>query len=115
VRGKSAPKGARPKSSDAGSRLKTGILAMALKRLNAEIQRRAEMAKNHTLAENAQHALELKLHAQKNGIPFNTRHANLGIRNIPDKKVVSLIRPGERGRLRKAGAVAQARRDTAGG
>ncbi|SCB33359.1 hypothetical protein [Rhizobium multihospitium] len=111
MRGKSDPKGAAPKSSDAGSRLKASVLALSLKRLNAEIQRRASMSKNHSLVENARHALELKLQAQKNNIPYNTRHANQGMRDIPDKKVISLVRPAERGRLRKAAAVAQARRD----
>jgi hypothetical protein len=86
-----------------------------LKRLNAEIQRRAEMSKNHSLVENAQRALALKLHAQKSNIPFNTRFANQGMRDIPDKKVTSLIKPAERGRVRKAAAVAQARRDESRG
>ncbi len=113
MRGKAQPNGAVPKSSDAGSRLKASVLALSLKRLNAEIQRRASMSRKHSLVENAQHALQLKLHAQKNDIPYNTRHANQGMRDIPDKKVTSLIRPAERGRLRKAGAAAQARRDAA--
>lgn len=112
IRGKADPKGAAPKSSDAGSRLKTSVLALSLKRLNSEIQRRAAMSRNHSLVENARHALELKLQAQKNNIPYNTRYANQGMRDIPDKKIVSLVRPAERGRLRKAAAVAQARRDT---
>ncbi len=111
MRGKAAPRGAAPKTSDAGSRLKASVLAMSLKRLNAEIQRRAAMSRNHSLVANAHRALELKLQAQKNNIPYNTRHANDGMRNIPDKKAISLVRPAERGRLRKASAVAQARRD----
>lgn len=111
MRGKSSPRGAVPKASDGGSQLKLSVLAVSLKRLNAEIQRRIEMSKNHSLAENAQRALELKLQAQKSNIPFNTRHANQGMRDIPDKKVTSLVRPAERGRLRKASAVAQAKRD----
>jgi len=111
MRGKSDPKGAAPKRSDAGTRLKASVLSLSLKRLNAEIQRRASMSRNHSLAENARHALELKLRAKKNNIPFNTRHANQGMRDIPDKKVTSLVRPAERGRLKKAAAVFQARRD----
>lgn len=114
MRGKAAPKGAEPSTGNAGSGLKATILSTAVKRLNAEIQRRAEMAKNHTLIENAQRALELKMHAQRNNIPFNTRHANQGMHDIPDKEVNSLIRPAERGRLRKASHVAQAKRDSAG-
>ncbi len=115
MRGKSAPKGAEPKTSDAGSRLKTSILSMSLRRLNAEIQRRKQMARGHMLVENAQRALELKQQAEKSKTPFNTRHANNGMRKIADEKVASLIRPAERGRLRKAGAVAQAKRDEARG
>jgi hypothetical protein len=115
MRGKSAPKGAVPRASDVGSRLKVSVLSVSLKRLNAEIQRRVEMSKNHSLVENAQRALEFKLQAQKSKIPFNTRHANQGMRDIAGKKVNSLIRPGERGRLRKASAVAQAKRDGAHG
>lgn len=111
MRGKSAPRGAEPTSFDAGSRVKASVLAFSLKRLNAEIQRRAAMSKNHSLVENAQHALELKLQAQKKNMPYNTRHANQGMRDIPDKKVVSLVRPAERGRLRKQAATTQARRD----
>lgn len=114
MRGKSPPKGAEPSSGHAGSSLKATTLSAALKRLNAEIQRRAEMAKNHSLIENAQRALELKMHAQHNNIPFNTRHANRGMHDIPDKEVNSLIRPAERGRLRKASHVAQAKRDSSG-
>lgn len=115
VRGKAPPKGAGPKTSDAGMRMKLSVLSVGLKRLNAEIQRRAEMSKNHSLVENAQRALALKLHAQKSNIPFNTRYANQGMRDIPDKKVTSLIKPAERGRVRKASAVAQARRDESRG
>lgn len=111
VRGKSEPKGAAPKSSSAGSSLKASVLAASLKRLNAELQRRAAMSRNHALVENARHALELKQHAQKNNVPYNTRFANQGMRDIPDRKAESLVRPAERGRLRKQAAVAQAKRD----
>lgn len=114
MRGKAAPKGAEPSTGSAGSSLKATVLATALKRLNAEIQRRAEMARNHTLVENAQRALHMKMEAQRKSVPFNTRHANQGMRDIPDKEVDSLIRPAERGRLRKAFHVAQAKRDAAG-
>jgi hypothetical protein len=113
MRGKSAPKGASPKTSDAGSRLKASVLSIGMKRLNAESQRRTAMAKNHSLVENAQRALALKQAAQKGNVPFNTRHANEGMRDIPDQKAISLVRPAERGRLRKAQAVAQAKRDGA--
>ena len=47
MRGKSAPKGAEPSTGDAGSSLKTMVLAAALKRLNAEIQRRVSTAEQN--------------------------------------------------------------------
>ena len=113
MRGKAAPRGAEPSTGNAGSSLKATVLATALKRLNSEIQRRAEITRNHSLIENAQRALHLKMEAQRKNIPFNTRHAGQGMHDIPDKEVVSLIRPAERGRLRKASHVAQAKRDAA--
>lgn len=112
IRGKASPRGHEPAKSDAGSGLKLSVISMALRRVNSEIQRRNEFSRNHSLVENAQKALELKQHSEKHKIPFNTRSANLGIRNIPDTKVVSLINPSERGRLRKASAIAQANKDS---
>jgi hypothetical protein len=41
MRGKSSPRGAEPSRKDEGSRLKTEVLASALRRLNAERGRRA--------------------------------------------------------------------------
>jgi len=41
MRGKSAPRGAEPATQDAGSHLKTEVLAMAVRRLNAERSRRS--------------------------------------------------------------------------
>lgn len=115
IRGKSAPRGSTPVTSDQGSSLKLAVISMALKRVNAEVQRRDDFSRSHSLVENAQKALMMKQQSEKNKTPFNTRHANLGIRDIPDTKVVSLINPMERGRQKKAAGVAQARRDNHNG
>jgi hypothetical protein len=42
MRGKASPRGAEASSADAGSHLKSQVLAMAMRRLNAERSRRAE-------------------------------------------------------------------------
>lgn len=111
IRGKAVPRGAAPSKADEGSQLKVGILAMAMRRLNGEIELRRQLASRHSLAENAQRALEMKKQAETDKIPFNTRHADKGMRSIPNEKVDSLIKPMERGRLKKAASVAQAKKD----
>lgn len=111
MRGKTAPRGIEPSKADDGSKLKFGILSMAMKRLNAETQRRVELSKKHSLAENAQKALELKKHSEADKIPFNTRHAHQGMKNVPNQRADNLVRPMERGRLKKAAGIAQAKRD----
>jgi len=45
---------------------------------------------------------------------FNTRQAHAGMHSIESTKRKDLIRPMERGRLRKASAVSQAKRDARG-
>lgn len=111
IRGKSDARGAAPSRADQGSRLKFSALSIAIKRVNSETQRRSELAKKHSLVENAQKMLELKQQSESKGIPFNTRHAHRGMRNIPNQRADSLIKPMERGRLKKAASVAQAKRD----
>ena len=110
MRGKSAPKGASASTSDSGSRLKVEVLAMAMRRLNSEIDRRSRLAAAATLVENAQRALELK-QAKQAGAPANSRHARQGMRNVASTRRQDLVRPMELGRQRKAAAVAQAKRD----
>ena len=43
MRGKAAPKGATPSRSDDGSKTKLAVLAMAVRRLNSELERRRRM------------------------------------------------------------------------
>ena len=112
MRGKGAPKGATASKADEGSKLKLAVLANAVRRLNAETDRRRRMAARVETVEGARKALKLKQKAEaKQDDSFNSRTAHKGMRDISKTKVRSLIRPMERGRLRKAQAVAQAKKD----
>lgn len=112
MRGKGAPKGATPSAADEGSKLKLAVLAMAVRRLNSEAERRRRLAASADLADNARKALAMKRAAEADkGPEFNSRHARKGMRNIANQRGENLINPMERGRQRKAGAVAQAKRD----
>lgn len=112
MRGKGKPKGASSASkSDLGSQAKLSVIAMAMRRLNAEAERRRQLAAGMALVENAHRALALKAKAPQRGPEFNTRHAHRGMRAAANEKAASLTRPMECGRQRKAGQVAQAKRD----
>jgi hypothetical protein len=114
MRGKAAARGATPSSSDEGSKLKVAVLATAMRRLNSEAARRRRMAAHGALVESARKALAMKQAAAADDPGLNTRRAHEGVRSLPSKRRQNLIRPMERGRLRKAQAVAQARRDARG-
>lgn len=111
MRGKSAPKGASASRGDEGSKFKLAILAMAVRRLNSEVERRHRMAARLKLRENAERALALKQTKETSGQPINMRHAHEGMRNLASTRQQDLIRPMELGRQRKAAAIAQAKRD----
>ncbi len=111
MRGKSAPKGASASRADEGSKLKLSVLAMAVRRLNSEAERRRRMAARVLLRENAERALAQKKSKEASDRPFNTRHAHEGMRNLANRRPEELIRPMELGRQRKAAAIAQAKRD----
>lgn len=111
MRGKAAPKGTKPSKMDAGSQAKLEVLAMSMRRLNGEVERRRQLAASQELIDNARHALALKQVRAKKGADFNARHARSGMRSIESSKQKSLVRPMERGRVRKAAAVSQAKRD----
>ena len=111
MRGKAAPKGAQPATKDRGTKAKLEVLAMSMRRLNGEHERRRRLAAKLDLVEKAQNALALKQKKAGNGADFNARHAHQGMRAVESGKRKDLIRPMERGRQRKAAAVAQAKRD----
>lgn len=111
MRGKAGPKGATPSKADEGSKRKVAVLAMAMRRLNNEVERRRQMAASASLASNARKALAMKHASEKKGPEFNSRHAREGMRKVANRRRKNLIRPMERGRQRKAASVAQAKRD----
>ncbi|HWV53201.1 hypothetical protein [Pseudorhodoplanes sp.] len=112
MRGKAAPKGATASKADEGSKAKLAVLAMAVRRLNSETERRRRMRASIAHVESAQRALAMKeAKAENGGAAFNSRQAHTGMRNKQSQKRQQLLNPMERGRLRKAQAVAQAKRD----
>jgi hypothetical protein len=113
LRGKADPKGTLPSGANEGSNRKLVVLSTAMRRVNKEVERRRRMVAGTSLIANAKRALAMKQASESNrgGAPFNSRHAHEGMRNLASKRKDSLIRPMERGRLRKAASVAQAKRD----
>lgn len=111
IRGKGAPKGASPSRADAGSQTKLAVLAMAMRRANGEAERRRQLSARVALVGNARKALEMKQGAQADGPVLNSRTAHQGMRAAANQRAQSLVRPMELGRQRKAGKVAQAKRD----
>ena len=113
MRGKAVPKGTSPSNADEGSNLKVAVLSTAMRRLNKEVERRRRMVASTSLIVTAKRALAMKQASDSNsgGAPLNSRQAHEGMRNLANKRKDSLIRPMERGRLRKAASVAQAKRD----
>ena len=113
MRGKAAPRGAGPSKSDEGSKTKLAVLAMAVRRINSEVERRRRMRAATEHVESARRALAMKEANAGNAgsMAFNSRHAHHGMRNIASRKRQKLIDPMERGRLRKAAAISQATRD----
>ncbi|TIS97826.1 MAG: hypothetical protein E5W72_21775 [Mesorhizobium sp.] len=111
IRGKGAPKGAVASKADGGSQLKLEVLAMAMRRLNGEAERRRQLAARVSLVENARKVLSMKQGAAADGPEFNTRTAHKGMRAVVNQRAPNLVRPMELGRQRKAAKVAQAKRD----
>ena len=115
MRRKAEPRGAAASREDEGSRFKLEVLAMAMRRLNGEAERRRRLSARVSLTANARKALALKQAAEPDGPDFNSRTARAGMHAIARREPASLVRPAERGRLRKAQAVSQAKKDARGG
>lgn len=111
IRGKGAPKGAAPSKADGGSQVKLAVLAMAMRRLNGEAERRRQLAARVSLVGNAHKALAMKKNAPADGPAHNSRTAHKGMRAVTNERAPKLVRPAELGRQRKAGKVAQAKSD----
>jgi hypothetical protein len=114
IRGKARPKGAEAARRDDGSKLKAEVLAQALKRVNAEAQRRKRPSGSQATAEAARRALSLRRKsADQRGRPVSPgRTARHGMRANPNEKAEELARPMEKGRVSQFVKNAQASRDS---
>ncbi len=112
MRGKGAPKGQAPASGDTGTRAKAGVLAMAVRRLNGEVQRRRRKSARAELMENATRALEMRRTATRTKRPAPGRTADKGMKSNPRTKARELARPAEVGRVSQFVKDAQAKRDS---
>ncbi len=111
LRGKAAPRGATPATGEAGSKLKLEVLAMAVRRLNSERDRRQRKGARAELVANAERALALRQAARQRRHHPIGRTASQGIAANPSEKREQLARPMEVGRVSQAVKNAQAKRD----
>lgn len=112
LRGKGAQRGARPVEGDAGSRIKLSILAAAVKRINKERGRRAQVGGRSALVANARKALAMKQAADAEATTApKAKSAGKGMRAKPSTKAPKIGRAGDAGRVSQRTKKAQAKRD----
>lgn len=115
MRGKSAPRGARPAADNTGTTLKKEVLSGAVRRLNKERQRRREEADRESMQERLQRALERRqaMQAKRRArIPAGGRSAREGMSSTPSDERSVKPDPRETGRVSQFVKSAQARRDS---
>jgi hypothetical protein len=112
LRGKATPKGARPATSDAGTREKRDVLAAALKRINMEGARRQAKAAKEALVDSAKRALELRRAAKATATrPESGQTAHEGFRP-KGSPAYSLRNPAKIGAISQQNKNMQAKRDS---
>lgn len=113
MRGKSAAKGARASADDTGSRVKTEVLAMAMRRLNGETQRRERLASREELAQNAQNALAMRRQAEADA-PARSggRTASKGMKANESGRARRITAPKKVGSVSQQTKNSQAKRDS---
>ena len=112
MRGKVDAKGARPSADDTGSRIKAEVLAMAVRRLNSELDRRRRIAAKADLADNARNALALKQAADGDSGAPQTRTASEGMRSSANARAHRILPSAKKGSVSQQTRNAQARRDS---
>jgi len=112
LRGKAPARGAAPSKADEGSRLKLSVLTTALKRVDAETQRRRKTKAKTSLVASAKKALALKQKAKRPAPPASGRGTNSGPRGKARIEVENHVPRSTRGRVRAQMARAQAKRDS---
>ena len=110
MRGKARARGAQPAADDTGTRLKAGVLAQAMKRLNAEAARRKRKSAHAEMADGMRRALAMKQAAARPKRP-SSRTAGKGMKSNPSARREQIADPREAGRVSQFVKNAQARRD----
>lgn len=111
MRGKASPRGAEASRDDSGSKRKSEVLASAMRRVNAEVQRRAKMRAKLALMASQQRALEMAEAAKQGQEHFNSRTAHEGMRPNPNRRAQRIGSAMEVGRVSQFVKTAQAKRD----
>lgn len=110
MRRKGDPKGARPAAGDAGTRRKAEVLAMAVRRLNSEHDRRRRLAAKADLVGNAQRALAMRDEGSEALAPAS-RSAGKGMRANQSTRTRKTVAPKKVGSVSQQTKRAQAKRD----
>jgi hypothetical protein len=112
LRGKSAPKGTRAATDDAGTRNKKDLLAAAVQRLNEEVTRRKVKTRHQSLVESAARALELRrASVAKTTRPFFSRTSNPGKQAKTPAPLRAPRNPAKMGAISQHTKNMQAKRD----
>lgn len=111
MRGKAAPAGAKPAGDNTGTRMKSAVLAAAVRRLSNEVTRRAKESAAPSQAALARKAYKLKRAQEPRNTPPAYRTAQKGMRRIENERAPDLVRPMEVGRVSQFVRDAQAKRD----
>ena len=112
MRGKSDPRGARAAADNSGTKVKKEVLAMAVRRLNSERDRRARIAAKSDLVENARRALALRQSATPDAGGGATKSADKGMRANENSRARKITAPKKVGSVSQQNKSAQARRDS---
>lgn len=113
MRRKAEPRGTRPSADDTGTRRKAEVLAMAVRRLNGERQRRARITAKADLVENARNALALREAAEDGARTGGaTRSAGEGMRANENARARRIVAPKKVGSVSQQNKRAQAKRDS---
>lgn len=111
MRRKSEPRGARASADDTGTRHKTEVLAMAVRRLNGERDRRARLAARSELIANARNLLAMRKAADGGRPARASRSAGKGMQANESTRTRKTVSPNKVGSVSQQNKKAQAKRD----
>ena len=111
MRRKAEPKGARASGDDSGTLRKTEVLAMAVRRLNGEVERRRRAAARADLIANARGALALREASDGAGKAPASRSAGKGMRAKENPRTRKTVSGAKVGSVSQQTKRAQAKKD----